>query len=91
MSNWEYLCLILYADVENEGAWHYLQDTWPNWDPPPYPAEALTPELNAYARDGWELLNLQPVSVMEDGKVAKATATNTYLCTFKRSTQEDAV
>lgn len=84
MRSWNYLCLILHADVENDEAWSFINDTWPNWEPPLYAAEALTPQLNARADEGWELHLLQPVGVAEDGKVSVAAGTNAYLCVFRR-------
>jgi hypothetical protein len=84
MESWEHLVVVLIADIDNAGAMEYLAGMYPGWNLPVYTPESLTPDLNAYGQEGWELLSLQPVGLAEDGKVTPDASTNIYLTVFRR-------
>jgi hypothetical protein len=85
MESWEHLVVVLTVDLDsNPGAMEYLAGMYPGWIPPVYWPESLTPDLNAYGQEGWELLSLQPVGLAEDGKVAPDASANNYLAVFRR-------
>ena len=93
MDRWEYRTVLLWADIDNNGAREYIKDTWPKWQPSKYSPETLIPVLNEYGESGWELVNLEPVFIGKNHDVlmhdnGTGLWTRVYLCAFKRKKQD---
>lgn len=88
MDTWEYLSEITYANNENGGWKEYRDKTWPGFNPPKFAPQTMIPFLNSRARDGWELVSMQPVAVGGNLDVLthcpNSVYTNAYFCVFKR-------
>jgi hypothetical protein len=61
---------------------------------PLYAVEAIIPRLDELGTQGWELVQMQPVIVGNNGDIRVGFAdishwTHTYLCTFKRPKRSD--
>ena len=87
--HWEYLTTFVWAETSNEGAMGLIQERWPWWkNVPKFTAEALIPMLNEYGKEGWELVSMEPVFVLRNGKVWFTGYTgadaNSYFCALKR-------
>lgn len=87
---WEYLSV--FVEAESEPVLDYLQEikTWKNGVPRNTP-ESMIPRLDAYGREGWELVHMQPVVVGRNADVLAQDSgrgspgwTSTYFCVFKR-------
>lgn len=87
---WEYLTV--FVEAESAPVMDYLLElkTWKNEVPRNTP-ESLMPRLDAYGRDGWELVHMQPVYTGKNADVlavdsgrGSAGWTSTYFCVFKR-------
>ncbi len=87
---WEYFCNVYEADISNPGVQEYIKQKIPNWKCPTHWPITLNPYLNKLGEEGWELLQIEPVFMKENGLVERTTrslfdeTTNRYLCTFKR-------
>jgi hypothetical protein len=84
---WEYHLGYITTETRLEQA--FLQENFPGKRLPRYAVQAALPELNALGEQGWELVQMQPVSLGENGDVLVAGGdmrkwTNTYFCVFKR-------
>ncbi len=63
---WEYITEMVYANADDPNIRKFLRERWPevkSW--PKYSVEALIPRLNAFGKNGWELVTLQPVALGE--------------------------
>ncbi len=87
---WEYLTVFIKAEAQAEMDYLEQNWTWKNGVPRNTP-EAFMPRLDAYGRDGWELMHIQPVIVgsnadvlVTDSGTGRAGWTSTYFCVFKR-------
>lgn len=89
---WEYCTTTVTAARSPEGSAAAARIGFDDSHMPAYSAEWMIPALNWYGMRGWELVNMQPVVVGENGDVAAfrfsgvATGiwTHSYLCAFKR-------
>ncbi len=85
---WQYMTTFVHADIENQGVREFLKQTWPNWaKPPKYTPETMIPELDAWGRDGWELVEMEPVGRMGDqgdASYGDGGWTHAHFCVFKR-------
>jgi hypothetical protein len=86
---WEYTVVVLNASIETPGAREYVSKRWPKWTGlRACSPETLSPELNAYGKDGWELVKLDPVGFTGSMEVEfpgqSRQITNSYLCVFRR-------
>jgi len=84
---WQYKTVFLFADAER------VQDHLSQFMTgkiPKYAPEALIPQLDSFGREGWELVQLQPVYVGKNADVlvhfggVDRTWSNAYFCVFKR-------
>ncbi len=67
MEQWEYLTELLYANLESQGVKEFMQKSFPDWKKPPkYTPETLIPRLDRLGRQGWELVHMQPIAVVDD-------------------------
>jgi hypothetical protein len=91
---WEYTSTFLRADIDGNGAREYAARRWPSGrEFKQYSPEAMIPELDGYGRDGWELINMEPVMVGKNadvgfpsgGNFPRTAWSNVYFCVFKRS------
>ncbi len=87
---WEYMTV--FVEAESAPVMDYLTEmkTWKNGVPRNTP-ESMMPRLDAYGRDGWELVHMEPVVVGRNADVLIVDSTNmsngwtsTYFCVFKR-------
>ena len=87
MIQWEYYSTFLQAEAKNEAEFLENLRDWKEGIPQHTP-EALIPRLNALGADGWEMLQILPVSVGAKGDIVSANVwTHTYFCAFKRPRQ----
>lgn len=87
---WEYLSVFVRA--ESEPVLDYLENNW-SWKSgvPRNTPESMMPRLDAYGREGWELVHMQPVVVGNNADVmvvdngsGRQGWTSNYFCVFKR-------
>ena len=86
-SRWEYY--LEYITTETRQHQAYLQALFPGRALPRYAAVAALPRLNQLGEQGWELVQMQPVLLGDNGDVQVVGGeyrewTNTYFCVFKR-------
>lgn len=84
---WEYLTKILTAEASKKEIKQYLKDRLHVDKPARFTPEALLPELNKLGEQGWELVQIDPVTrVNRSGKLFLSgdAWTNVYFCVFKR-------
>lgn len=87
MEQWEYLTKIMTAEATKKEIKQYLKDRLNVEKPARFTPEALLPQLNDLGAQGWELVQLDPVTrVNRKGKLffANESWTNVYFCVFKR-------
>lgn len=84
MERWQYKTAVLAADISNDGAQATIGDLFPGRQPPKHTPETLMPLLNEFGEDGWELVSLEPIVMVEDHRVTTSGRTNLYLAVFKR-------
>ena len=88
MQQWEYYTTFLQAEAKNEAEFLEELRDWKEGIPQHTP-EALIPRLNALGEQGWEMLQIMPVSSGAKGDVTSPTIwTHTYFCAFKRAKPE---
>jgi hypothetical protein len=87
---WEYMTVFVDADAASVMDYLLEMKTWKNEVPRNTP-ESMMPRLDAYGRDGWELVHMQPVVVGRNADVltvdsgrGSASWTSNYFCVFKR-------
>jgi hypothetical protein len=93
---WEYTSVFVHAHIDNDGAREYIKERWPQWKGiQKYSPETIIPELDNFGREGWELVNMEPVIVggnhdiaFLSGVGAPAQWSNIYFCAFKRKKAE---
>jgi hypothetical protein len=94
MAHWEYMPLILTADLEIGGARELIRKNWPEWiDLPAHPVQSLAPLLNRWGAEGWELVHMEPVGgANAQGQVLfpgdHRVFSQEYFCVFKRRLEE---
>lgn len=83
---WEYHIEFVSAYAHDPQTRDFLATYYPSMKFAKYAAEGALPILNEIGEQGWELVQMQPVWLQNDGSVTCATqnGTNTYLCVFKR-------
>lgn len=90
METWEYFTTTLRADTNETPV--PLTDGVPRADHPRHSVYSLIPQLNAFGRDGWELISTELVGEEKNGKLLPAAglgfATETHFVTFKRRVSE---
>jgi len=84
---WEYYLEYITTETNREQA--FLQENFPGKALPRYAVQAALPRLNAIGEQGWELVQMEPVSLGFNGDVLVAGGesrqwTRTYFCVFKR-------
>lgn len=93
VEQWEYWTEFFWANIENEGVREYVKKKWSHFDMPKFAPQTMIPELNAYGKEGWELIHMEPVRAVgnnEDilyqsgGDVSRKDWSNVYFCVFKR-------
>ena len=65
----------------------FLAQYYPKQKIPAYAVEAILPRINELGEQGWELIQMQPVNVGDNGDIqvgGGSSWTNMYLCAFKR-------
>lgn len=87
---WEYMTVFVKAEAAAELAFLEEHWTWKNGVPRNTP-ESMMSRMDAYGREGWELVHMQPVVVGTNADVlavdsgrGSAGWTSTYFCVFKR-------
>ncbi len=88
MQRWEYYSTFLRAEAQSETEFLEQLRDWKEGIPQHTP-EALIPRLNALGDEGWEMLQILPVSMGSKGDVINANVwTHVYFCAFKRPKPE---
>ena len=88
IEEWEHHVALLTADAVKYK--EFMQARWPGTNPSIYDPGALIPLLDAFGKQGWELVSAQPVLVGSNGDVTyeevfgEGRWTHKYLCFFKR-------
>ena len=90
METWEYFTTTIRADTEQTPV--PIMDGVPRADHPRHSVYSLIPQLNAYGKNGWELVSTELVGEEKNGKLRPAAgpgfATETYFVTLKRRRAE---
>ncbi len=89
---WEYTSVFVHAHIDNAGAKEYIKQRWPEWTGlQKYSPETIIPELDSFGKEGWELVNMEPVIVggkhdiaFMAGSGSSTQWSNIYFCAFKR-------
>ena len=88
---WEYWTGFFYAKIDERGVKEHLQQRWPNFQPSKFSPETMIPTLNAMGKEGWELIQMEPVAgvgrnadVLFKGRELANSWSNSYFCVFKR-------
>jgi hypothetical protein len=86
LPEWEHYIEYIIADAREKETRDFLATYYPGERMPKFAAQASLLRLNAIGAQGWELVHMQPVLVLNDGSVTSGEkfGTNTYLCVFKR-------
>ncbi len=84
---WEHYIEVIEADPQR--AMPFVQQFYPPGAVPRYAIQAIIPHLDDLGRSGWELVQIQPVFVGQNGDICVQGGeykywTNAYLCAFKR-------
>lgn len=84
---WVYYLEYITTEMNQEQA--LLQENFPEKTLPAYAVQASLPRLNARGEQGWELVQMLPVILGENGDVEISAVdrnkwTHTYFCVFKR-------
>jgi len=84
---WEHHIEYIHADADRQRA--FLQELHPGRSFPIYAVQATLPRLNELGEQGWELVQMQPVFVGDNGDILITGGdwkrwTSTYFCVFKR-------
>ena len=84
---WEYHLEYITTETYQQQA--FLQENFPDKTLPKYAVQASLPQLNARGEQGWELVQMVPVIIGENGDVEISSVnknkwTYTYFCVFKR-------
>lgn len=95
MQKWEYLTVFFHAVAEDQ--LEQLKKRFPSEKKfLPFSPRALSPQLEKYGEEGWELVSIEPVYMGERGdilmfpqfgaiqRMAHEPWTHTYFCAFKR-------
>jgi len=87
MDQWEDFTTHIKADMAGSGAKAALN--LPGDDYPQFSPLSLTPTLNAYGAEGWELIAIHPLKVGRNGDFRYPSGASSdwgthYFCTFKR-------
>lgn len=89
---WEYLTRFIKAEATSKEIKEYLKDRLDTKRPPRYAPEAMIPELNQLGKEGWELVQMEPVArVGRKGNILFTGEgrrwSNVFFCVFKRLRQ----
>lgn len=84
---WEYYVEYIPADSRQNTT--FVQQFYPQGNVPIYAVQSALPRLNQLGELGWELVQIQPVVVGNNGDILVCGSdsrhwTNIYLCAFKR-------
>ncbi len=84
---WEHYVELIEADPQR--ALPFVQQFYSTGGVPAYAIQAIIPRLNDLGQRGWELVQVQPVFVGQNGDIVAQGGeykywSHTYLCAFKR-------
>lgn len=84
---WEHYVELIAPDPQR--VMPFVQQFYPPGGVPKYAIQAIIPRLDELGRSGWELVQIQPVIVGQNGDIFVQGGeskywSNAYLCAFKR-------